>query len=119
MLWLLRQWSGEEVFICGGADFMDLVGECLQELGAPAHRIHSERFTGRDQFPRHHLKSHIASRSNSRDSLSMSTGTRERYCLRAWSAQASTRPLDVEMACAECAAAESRLGKYAYATTPH
>ncbi|HCJ1437315.1 TPA: ferredoxin--NADP reductase [Pseudomonas aeruginosa] len=51
MLWLLRQWSGEEVFICGGADFMDLVGECLQELGAPAHRIHSERFTGRDQFP--------------------------------------------------------------------
>ncbi|RQD65919.1 2Fe-2S iron-sulfur cluster-binding protein [Pseudomonas aeruginosa] len=51
MLGLLRQWSDEEVFICGKADFMDLVCECLQELGAPAHRIHSERFTGRDQFP--------------------------------------------------------------------
>ncbi|MCO6582529.1 hypothetical protein KFU43_25270, partial [Escherichia coli] len=51
MLGLLGQWSDGEVFICVEADFMDLVCECLQELGAPAHRIHSERFPGRDQFP--------------------------------------------------------------------
>lgn len=41
---LLRCWSGEEVFICGPAAFMDLAEECLTELGAPPERIHTERF---------------------------------------------------------------------------
>lgn len=49
LLRLLRQWAGEEVFICGGADFMDQASECLQELGAPLKRIHRERFTAPSQ----------------------------------------------------------------------
>lgn len=49
LLQLLAPWSDEEVFICGGADFMDLATECLQELGAPPHRIHSESFSGHCQ----------------------------------------------------------------------
>ncbi|HIE0070026.1 TPA: 2Fe-2S iron-sulfur cluster-binding protein [Pseudomonas aeruginosa] len=44
LLCLLRRWSGEEVFICGPAAFMDLAEECLTELGAPPERIHTERF---------------------------------------------------------------------------
>jgi 3-ketosteroid 9alpha-monooxygenase subunit B len=51
LLRLLQQWAGEEVFICGNADFMDLASDCLRELGAPPHRVHREHFAG----PSRHL----------------------------------------------------------------
>lgn len=51
LLRLLPQWAGEEVFICGSADFMDLASDCLRELGAPPHRVHREHFAGPSRLP--------------------------------------------------------------------